>query len=161
MSLARRGMQALLGAGLMLMAAGCDEPASPAAARAAEAAPGIFGSFVLDPAQSEDYDPSDPCGVPLSSTMHLEGGTWRSEWTWAPGCREGGKPGEPASFVRGGPLEVHGDSFTLRNSAPVDEFDVETGRLEAGKLTIYGHCGGMDVYVPRPSESASPAPRRT
>lgn len=161
-SLARRGIRALLGAGLMMTVVACDEPASPPGATVADAAPAIFGSYVLDPARSEEYDLSDPCGAPVMSRLVLEGGTWRTESTWAAGCLEGHDPGEPAEFTAGGRIELRGDTITLHPTGPgSEEFDVESGSFGPETITLYPHCGGMDVFVRVPETPARTDPRES
>lgn len=153
-SLVRRGILALLGAGWMIGVAACDEPSSLPAAKAAAASPAIFGTYLLDPARSEEYDLSDPCGAPVMSRLVLEGRTWRTESQWAAGCLEGFAPDEPAEFTANGRIELRGDSITLHPTGPGSEaFDVESGNIADGTITLYPHCGGMDVFVRVPAEA--------
>lgn len=151
MSSLMRGIHAGAGVGLVLLVVGCSDPASPrevdTKARAPQT-PEISGTYVLDLAQSEEYDLSHPCGAPVSGRLVLEGGTWRSEVRWAPGCIESAAADEFATFTRGGRLEVRGATVTLIPTGPgADPSEAESGAIGSGTVTVYGHCGGADVYV--------------
>jgi hypothetical protein len=138
----------LFAALMMSGAVGCDAPAGPADARAKTGAAPLHATFVLDPAASEDYDLSDRCGVPVSSTVVLENGRWRREARWAPGCRESPTPGEAEVFSSAGQFVLRGDTIELRGPATGEfEPEVEQGVLTGDTLTIWGHCAGADVFV--------------
>jgi hypothetical protein len=129
-------------------AAGCDAPAGPADGRAETRAAPLHATFVLDPAASEDYDLSDPCGVPVVSTVVLENGRWRREARWAPGCHPGLAPPEGDAFSAAGRFVLRGDTIELHGSATGEfEPEVEHGVLTGETLTIWGHCAGADVFV--------------